>query len=146
MKNFHPHERRTMVRTLRMMAAVLFVWGGYGGVKLWVGWPTARQLATWIGGPCPCAQCDSLSASDARHQWVVWLSDPEWEPVLGLNPVTRAAPIVWIGIGSVLWAAAAWIRRAGAPSPGRCGVCGYLLTGLDGRPCPECGEANPPTP
>src|SRR5690606_17543245 len=51
---------------------------------------------------------------------------PLWMPLLGLSVATGC-----------LW----WRDRG--PRAGFCPGCGYDLTGLDGRVCPECGAARP---
>jgi hypothetical protein len=47
----------------------------------------------------------------------------------------------WLGVVS-LWRAPAWRREKAWRAKSCCGSCGYDLTGLRDRTCPECGRDN----
>lgn len=82
---------------------------------------------------------------------------PLWGPLLGAAAaaacVSELDDGLWLGV--LAWAACTltslelWARQPlKNPPPDRCPNCRYLLTGLDSRPCPECGAppASPPAP
>jgi hypothetical protein len=70
--------------------------------------------------------------------------DPSWQN----RPIFRRVRNSW-GICLPMWPAAPVLIAIGVVArprrqhrPGRCGTCGYDLTGLKGGVCPECGCAH----
>jgi hypothetical protein len=74
-----------------------------------------------------------------QHDWRAWTWSPGF--FLGImHPIAVAACAAGGVIGGAAAAAMHPWRRVGVPSePARCRRCGYLLTGLAGPACPECG-------
>ena len=111
-----------------------------------------------FGWPLRCVWCHAQNAD-------FWLaptaapSDPALDlsrkPAPGERGIARLLPLrpLWLGIaGNVGFYSAIWfallsvpaMRRALRRRRGRCGRCGYMLKGISGAKCPECGAAIPP--
>lgn len=67
-------------------------------------------------------------APEEDYDWYIGI--PLWVPTLASGVVVSAPLVPW------------WIRRRRLRH-GWCLHCGYDLTGLSGKPCPECGTNNP---
>jgi hypothetical protein len=65
-----------------------------------------------------------------------------WLPMLLTGSQVSGCSIPLIPSG-LLAAGCGACLRGRRVRPGRCGVCGYDLSGLSGGPCPECGTLPP---
>lgn len=68
-----------------------------------------------------------------------WLWTPAMLPQI-THPVQLPATLAYVLIGvGVAWAVRGWRRVGLADAHLRCRACGYLLVGVPGPRCPECG-------
>ena len=80
-------------------------------------------------------------------EWCLWSGSINWLPRVQAESLERlnvGVPL-WMLIVAAAGLAAVAHSRMKPPPFGRCAKCGYLLAGLAGPVCPECGQKSLPS-
>jgi hypothetical protein len=139
-------ERAPVWAELRRLTPASSTWpdvdwdqGRYlAGTEYAVGWPfpALASASRIVGGTEQDFWAIKLPASFASHPPLrdrMLPIRPLW-PGIAVN--TALCAVGWVGLFLAIGVAHRWWRR----KRGRCARCGYDLTGLGERPCPECGS------